>query len=457
MLHTKDTTFLDGVVQIAHRLLEAEAHEPVAPYLSPEQLTEALDLTLSSEGESREAVMKHLEHIALATPRTGTLRFFNQLFSGRQSMAAAGELLASLLNTSMYTFKVAGPHALIESVLTRRMCELVGFERGEGIFCPGGSLANLAALVMARNTALSQSREHGLDTNNVAVYASEDCHYSIRKACGMIGLGRSNLRLVGVDERGRMDPSQLRRSVETDLANGITPIAVVATIGTTVRGAFDPLEEVASVTSRHNIWLHVDGAFGGSVLMSPNQASLAAGTTHADSMTWDPHKMMGVPLISSVLLCKESGVLAANFNETAGYLFQADADEYNHGTRSIQCGRRNDALKLWASWKHLGDKGMTERIDHLFALAAHLASMIEMKTGWTLSCKPESVTVCFEVDGQSSEAICEALRQQQRAMVGFADVNGRCVVRVACVNADMTTDDIDAFVEAVDEVAKSSS
>lgn len=448
-----NATFLAGVVRIARRLLDAEREEPVTAYYSPDDLAARLDLTLSKTGACEQAVLDDLEQIVLLTPRTSSRRFFNQLFSGREPMATAGDMLASLLNTSLYTYKVAGPHALIETALTKRMAEIVGFKEGEGILSPGGSLANLAALVMARNHALPDSRETGIDTNRVAVYASIDSHYSIRKACGMIGIGRSNLRLVPVDVRGRMVPEALNTMISTDKVNGIVPIAIVATAGTTVRAAYDPIESVAAVAGVHGVWLHVDGAFGGSVLLSSQYKHLAAGSELADSMTWDPHKLMGVPLISSVLLCRERGVLAANFNEAAGYLFQSDADEYNHGTRSIQCGRRNDALKLWALWKHLGDDGYAARIDHLFALAAHLAERVRSHPNLHLACEPEALTVCFEVSGHASDDICDALRRQQKAMVGFAQVNGRCVIRVACINADMDTNDIDAFIDAVVEVA----
>lgn len=451
---TSDAALLDGVVRIAEKLFAAERDEPVAPFRRPDELAALFDLAIPPEGRAAEAVLEELGRIALATPRTGSLRFFNQLFSGREPMAAVGEMVAALLNTSMYTYKVAGPHALIETALTGHMARIIGYDEGEGIFSPGGSLANLAALVIARNTAIPDAREQGLDGRRLTVYASEDCHYSIRKACGMIGVGRNGLRLVETDDRGRMRPGTLATMIERDSEGGALPIAIVATAGTTVRAAFDPLEEIAAVAREHRVWLHADGAFGGSVLLSPTHRALAAGSGLADSWTWDPHKMMGVPLISSVLLCRQRGTLAANFNEAASYLYQSDGDEFNHGTRSIQCGRHNDALKLWAAWKHLGDRGYADRIDHLFALARTMARQIEQRPGLTLTCGPEATNVCFEVNGKPSEAICEAMRLRQKAMVGHAMVNGRCVIRVACVNGAMTEGDMTAFLDAIEAVAR---
>lgn len=473
---TATLSFLDRVQQIAEALLEAERAEPVAPPREPADmarhiaagplddddtagrtgLTCMAGVAPGREGLPIEAVLDALERVALATPRTGTRRFFNQLFSGRSQAAAAGEMVASLLNTSMYTYKVAGPHALIETAITQHMARHVGYAtgEGEGVFSPGGSLANLAAMIIARNQAVPDAREHGLDGRRLTVYGSADCHYSIRKNMGMIGLGRENLRLVECDQRGRMKPDTLDAMIAADKLAGAVPVAIVATAGTTVLGAFDPIEPLADVAARHKVWLHVDGALGGTTLLTARHRHLVAGSERADSWTWDAHKLMGVPLSSSVVLVRERGLLEKHFSEAAAYLFHNAETELDHGVRSIQCGRRNDALKLWAAWKHYGDEGYARRIEHLFALAQHAADEIDRRPGLVLTCRPESVNVCFEARGKPSDAICEALRVAQLAMVGHAEVGGRRIIRAACVNADMTFDDIDAFLDAVEDVAR---
>ncbi|MEM7516418.1 MAG: pyridoxal-dependent decarboxylase, partial [Planctomycetota bacterium] len=127
--------------------------------------------------------------------------------------------------------------------------------------------------------------------------------------------------------------------------------------------------------------------------------------------------------------------------------------QYNHGTRSIQCGRRNDTLKLWAAWKHLGHTGFAQRIDHLNDMAAYAAELVASHPDMILSKQPESVNVCFEVAGKPSDQICEQLRRSQRALVGFAIVDGRRVIRAAFVNADLTTDAVDRLIEDIAEAA----
>jgi len=455
---TATQSFLERVQQIGETLLQAERDEPVTPYRACSELRDQLvsrigQLAPARQGASIEAVLDGLEQIALCTPRTGSRRFFNQLFSGRTEAAAAGEMIAALLNTSMYTYKVAGPHALIETALTQHMARFVGYEHGEGIFSPGGSLANLAAMIMARNEALPNVREHGLDGQRLAVYASGECHYSIRKNAGMIGLGRQSVRWVEVDDRGRMMPEALDAAIAADRQRGVRPVAIIATAGTTVLGAFDPIEPIADVAERHGLWLHVDGALGGSALLTERHRHLVAGAARADSWTWDAHKLMGVPLSSSVLLVRERGMLEKHFSEAAAYLFHNDEAAFDHGTRSIQCGRRNDALKLWAAWKFYGDEGYARRIDHLFDLARYAADEIERRPGLVLTCRPESITVCFEAVGKPSDAICQSLWREQRAMVGHAEVRGRRIIRMACANGEMTREDVDAFLDTVEEVA----
>ena len=159
--------------------------------------------------------------------------------------------------------------------------------------------------------------------------------------------------------------------------------------------------------------------------------------------------MMGVPLSCSAILMKERGLLAQHFNEDATYLFQTDIDDLNPGTRSIQCGRRNDALKLWAAWLYHGDEGYGARLDHLFDLAQFAAGRIEADSALNLVAFPESIAVCFEVKGNSAGDICRRLDLENRLKIGFGEVAGRQAIRLVCVNPDLEKEDI-AF--ALDEI-----
>lgn len=412
-------------------------------------------IPLGKEGLPAEEVIEHLRRILRATPSSAGRCFFNQLFGGRDAMATLAEMLAPLLNTSMYTFKVAGPQVLIEGEVLRRMASAVGYRQGEGMFAPGGSLSNLSAMIIARNEAVKDARENGMSGEPLKIYVSQDAHYSTRKGAGMIGIGRKNVREVPVDGRGRMEVSALSRLIAEDREQGQMPLMIVATAGTTVLGAFDPIRELAEVAGEEGMWLHVDGALGGSVLLCREHRHLLDGSELSDSFTWNAHKMMGVPLSCSVLLLKSGGLLEKNFNEKAEYLFQADRDELNPGTRSIQCGRRNDALKLWAAWKHHGDRGYDARIGRLFDLAGYAASRIEAEPELRLVRKPESINVCFEFPGCQSEEICRKLDEEGRLKIGHGVVEGRSAIRLVCIDPDLSRADIDEVLEKIQDVAGS--
>jgi glutamate/tyrosine decarboxylase-like PLP-dependent enzyme len=300
----------------------------------------------------------------------------------------------------------------------------------------------MVALLLGRNRAEPAARNEGADGRKLAVYASDESHYSITRSAGILGIGRNNVRQIAVDSAGRMDPAALARTIEADRADGVTPAVVVATSGTTVRGAFDPIREIAPVARAAGAWLHVDGAFGGTMVLSRNHRALMDGVELADSFSWDPHKMMGIPLQASILMVARRGELARSLSEHADYLFQADDDDLNPGHRSLLCGRRNDALKLWAAWLHLGDAGWSDRIDRQMALTVEAVRIIEADPDLELAEPPQLINVCFEVKGRSSAAICDVLDRDGSLKIGHGVVGGRRKIRLVCANPDLGERDI---------------
>ena len=363
-------------------------------------------------------------------------------------------MLTAVPNVSMYTFKAAGAQILVERALLGHMAAHAGFADAEGCFTPGGSIANLVALLLARNAAAPESRDRGLGDRELVVYTSAEAHYSIPKNAGIVGIGRDRVRRVPVDGDGRMEVAALARLLDEDRARGATPALVNATAGTTVRGAFDPIRAIAAIAEAHGAWLHVDGALGGSLVLCPSRRALIDGIELADSFSWNPHKMMGVPLQCSVLLVSRRGALSASLDETADYLFQAHGDDLNPGHRSIQCGRRNDALKLWAAWLRLGDRGWDERIRRQLALAARAAEKIQADPELDLLEPPPSINVCFEVRGRSSEAVCALLDREGRLKIGHGLVGGRRALRLVCVNPDFEDHDLDAILAEIKSAAR---
>ena len=250
-----------------------------------------------------------------------------------------------------------------------------------------------------------------------------------------------------------MDVDALHKTIRDDRARGCRPLLVNATAGTTVLGAFDPLREIAALTREEGLWMHVDGALGGSFLLCESARELLDGSELSDSFTWNAHKMLGVPLSCSAILLRRRGLLHKHLDETADYLFQAHTDDLNPGTRSLQCGRRNDALKLWAAWQFHGDRGYDARLRRVLSLAHYAAQRIQDDPELSLVGWPESINVCFDVRETPSEKICDRLDQEGRLLIGHGRVNGRCAIRLVCVNPDLTEDDIDVVLNEIKRAA----
>src|SRR5215204_1437463 len=219
-----------------------------------------------------------------------------------------GVLASALLATYDANLAVAAGGAdMVEEQTLRWLSDFIGFPYAEGAFTSGGMTSNLTALLAARERALPGCRIEGLGARRAAVYCSEESHHSVVRAVEVCGLGSNAVRPIPIDARRRMRSEALEDVLAKDIAAGIVPVAVVATAGTTLTGAVDPLDEIAEVCERHDVWLHVDGAYGLPGAAAPSAAPLFAGLERADSATIDAHKWLGVQKSCSVVLLRETG------------------------------------------------------------------------------------------------------------------------------------------------------
>ncbi len=432
-------------------LMNEETVNPVSKRIEAEKLYETLDLSLQDDPMVREDYIKTLKNLIFATPKTGTNLFFNQLFGGRQGKAILGDLLAVILNNSMYTYKVAGPQVGIEQEIIRKSCDLIGYgKKSNGTFPTGGSMSNYMALVMARDKYDLSIRNNGI-TERLVIYTSIESHYSNAKNASFVGIGRSNVRYIDADENGCMIPSVLEDRIKEDINNGYTPIYVNATAGTTVLGAFDPVNKIADVCEKYNLWLHVDGAYCGGVIFSRKYRHLVDGVKRADSFSFNAHKMLGTPLTCSVLLVKNKENLSNSFNNDAKYLYQTDKDDFNLGKTSFQCGRRNDALKFWTLWKSIGTNGLEKMVNHQFYLADEARTYINNNSDYELYSFNNSISVCFNYKGLDAKKICRALYENHKALVGFGSFSDNEFIRFVTINSNNSRDDILNFFKVLED------
>lgn len=441
--------------QLSEVLISEESQNPVAERIEVNQLYDTLDLSLGETGIIDENLKSLLVDILIATPKTATSLFFNQLFGGRQPKAILGDLLAVLLNNSMYTYKVAGPQVGIEQEIIRKSCQLVGYgPNSNGTFPTGGSMSNYMALILGRDVKDPKCRFDGM-TKPLIIYTSIESHYSNAKNVSFAGIGRNNIRYIEVDSEGKMIVEKLEEQIKEDIKNGGIPAYVNATAGTTVLGAFDPIDKIAEITKKYKMWLHVDGAYCGSVMFSKKYKHLLKGVERSDSFSYNAHKMLGTPLTCSILLVNDKKHLHNSFSNDASYLYQTDGDDFNLGKTSFQCGRRNDALKFWTLWKSLGNNGLEKIIDQQFELAKFAIDYIKNNPNYTLYSFDDSISVCFNYKDVDPVKLCTALYEKQETVVGFGSFQENTFVRFVTINANNSKKDILNFFKILEDfVAK---
>ncbi|KAJ4439837.1 glutamate decarboxylase gad1 [Periplaneta americana] len=314
----------------------------------------------------------------------------------------AGEWLTATANTNMFTYEIAPVFILMETVVMEKMREIIGYHGGDSILAPGGSISNLYAFLAARHRMFPDYKQKGLSCipGQLVMYTSDQCHYSIKSCAAVCGLGVDNCVEVPSDARGRMIPSELERLILERKARGHIPFFVNATAGTTVLGAFDPIEPIADICQKYKLWLHIDAAWGGGLLLSRKyRHPRLSGIERSDSVTWNPHKLMGALLQCSTVHFKQDGLLISCNQMSAEYLFMQDKlydVQYDTGDKVIQCGRHNDIFKLWLQWRSKGTEGFEKHMDRLMELSEYMVARIKaMPDKFYLILEPEMVNVSF--------------------------------------------------------------
>lgn len=308
----------------------------------------------------------------------------------------------------MYT--VSPALSVIEKQTGRTLAGLFGLREkySGGVTQPGGSASNFNSVLIARHRASPSIKERGVSEQQhgkLVMFTSVDSHYSLDKAAQMCGIGSQGVWKVPTDSEGRMSVPALRQSVQKAIDEGKRPFYVNATAGTTVRGAYDPIEEIADVCQEFGLWLHVDGSLGGSAIFSRRQSWRLKGSERADSITINPHKMLSVPATCSFLLGRDMRRFRSANSIDAGYLFHeedtlapgaGDADiTYDLAEFTPQCGRRGDALKLALGWVYYGRIGYERYVDNAFDMTSYLADMVKAHPRMEMAAAPHSVQVCF--------------------------------------------------------------
>lgn len=373
----------------------------------------------------------------------------------------AGVLGSALAATYDVNAAVSGGTVdLLERQTVRWVAEFLGYPLGEGVFTSGGMVSNLTALLAAREHALPGSRTTGIGAGRGAVYCSQEAHHSVVRAVEVIGLGSDAVRRLPLDERRRLRTDALQHAIAADRADGVTPVAVVATSGTTLTGAVDPLDAIADVCARYGVWMHVDGAYGAPAAAAPSTAVLFEGLDRADSVTVDAHKWLGMQKSCSVVLVRDRGALARAFAHDEAYMLH-EADAANPVDRTLEYSRPIRSLKLWLAFRAYGADAFRAGIERTLGHARAVADAVDADPSFDLLLHPTLSAVNFrhcppdtdDLDAHNLR-LARAIQEDGRVYLAPATVDGHVYLRVCFTNFRTTAEDVDEILTVVRELGQ---
>jgi aromatic-L-amino-acid/L-tryptophan decarboxylase len=414
--------------------------------------TSGFDVPVAEEGIG-DSILRDLEAITQHV-RAPTGRRLPYVVGSGDAIGALGDFYASVLNQNVTAWRSAPAAVAVERTVIAWLAEAIGCSGFAGTFTSGGSLGNLMALAMARESR-APANEDGVQP--AVVYASEEIHMSIPKAVAMLGLGRASLRLIQVDANLRIDVPALEAAIARDREAGVRGIALVASAGTIMTGAVDPLAELAAVARRHDLWFHVDGAYGAAAALA--EPDKFVGLSQADSISLDAHKWLYQPLDCSVLLYRDANIARETFAYSAEYVKTTSDDPveaFAFFEQTIELSRRFRALKLWLSLRYHGLAAFRAAIAENLAQARLLAELIEEQPSLELLAPVELSAVCFRWSNGElgalnglNEAILQDVNQAGRVWLSNASVRETVGLRACITNHRTSEQDVRRIVEEV--------
>jgi L-2,4-diaminobutyrate decarboxylase len=435
-----------------------------------EQLRERINLEFSAQGLGNQAAIERaVEYFLKDSLSVHHPQCVAHLHCPSLVISQAAEVFINATNQSMDSWDQSPSATIMEVKLVEWLREQVGFEAGDaGVFTSGGTQSNLMGLMLARDAFFARQghsvQQDGLtgDLSKLKVFCSENAHFSVQKNMALMGLGYRSVTLVETDEFSRMDVNDLSAKLAQAKANGEQVMAIVATAGTTDAGAIDPLAEIAAIAAEQNIWVHVDAAWGGALLLSEKYRHYLNGLELVDSVTLDFHKQFFQTISCGAFLLKDARHYQL-MRYQAAYL-NSDFDE-EHGvpnlvSKSLQTTRRFDALKLWMGLEALGKKQYAEIIDNGVTLAQDVVQFVTEQSHLELVMKPQLASVLFRFRPEQGDSAFVALLNQRigdallasgAANVGVTEADGVTCLKLTLLNPTVNLQDIKVLLASVKE------
>jgi L-2,4-diaminobutyrate decarboxylase len=452
----------------------------VLPWCDPaenvRQAAVALEQAIGSTA-GREALAERFARL-VATMLSRGHNLHDPRYIGHQVAAAvplAGlfDAIGSITNQGMAIYEMGPWGTAAEWAMTEALGTQLGWRSGEfsGLVTHGGSLANLTALLTARNVALGDCWEQGLLRSGPppVMVVNADAHYSVARSAGILGLGTDQVIRAALDSRRRMDPQRLDDMLRDLRARNHPLVAVVACACSTPVGAFDPLDDMADVCARHGVWLHVDAAHGGAAALSPRYRHLVAGLGRAASLVWDAHKMLFVPALCAFVLYRDRAHRFQAFHQDAPYLFDPAAPglaEYDGGLRTIECTKRAAAFGLWGAWSLFGPQLFADLVEVTFGMGQVFYEKLAAADDFIPLHEPQCNIVVFryrpealrhappEVLGPFQFELRRRLIESGRFYIVSTKIEGVGALRVTIINPLTTPAHLEQLMDALRDTAR---
>jgi len=465
-----------GLVDQIADWLERLPDGPVTHNESPADVRRALnaDRGLPASGtEPRELLEEAADLLFRHSLFNGHPRFFGYITSSPAPIGALGDLLAATVNQNMGAWRLSPIATEIEAQTVRWIAELIGFPTDAGgLLVSGGNMANFVCFLAARTAkATSDVRKTGLRSMEprLRVYVSTETHTWIQKAADLFGLGTDAIRWITTDEQQRMNMSALEKQIDADRRIGELPFLVVGTAGSVSTGVVDPLAEIAAVCRRHDLWFHVDGAYGALAARVPGAPDSLRALTEADSVAVDPHKWLYAPLEAGCVLVRRPEDLLRTFSYHPSY-YHFDNEVTNYFDYGPQNSRGFRALKVWLALRQVGRSGYLSMIADDMRLARHLHALVEQHPDFEAMTQHLSITTFRYVPSdlrpkrglpeiedylnRLNQDLLTRVEKSGEAFLSNAVVGGRFALRACIVNFRTSLTDIEALLSLLSRLGR---
>jgi len=445
------------VAEAIEEFTEAIEHGRVTPELAVDRMRESLArFDFRTPVPAEEAIRFVTEGLTEFQTHTPHPRYFGLFNPAPTAMGVAADMIVAAFNPQLAAWSHSPLAAEIEQHTIRALGAKFGYDVAgtDGAFCSGGMEANHTAVLTALTSIFPEYGENGVQgiAGQPMLYASGESHHSFLKAARMCGLGTGAVRHIAVDQGLRMRPDALAQAIEEDRTAGACPFLVAATAGTTNAGAIDPLRDCGHIARRYSLWYHVDAAWGGAAAFLPDSRGLLDGIASADSITFDAHKWLSVPMGAGIYLTRHRDILDRTFRINTAYMPReaAGLDIIDPHQHTMQWSRRFTGLKVFLSLAVAGEKGYADALRHQVAMGDLLRSELA-RAGWRIENQTPLPVVCFtDPGGADPHRIAMRVVESGEAWISTTLLAGSKTVLRACITNYRTTPaDIAALIDTL--------